>query len=409
MLLNFGIFSIPFHGDEIHGLLRNPTVTQIDLFFERMVSLKGLFQRPLSVLSYALNFHFFGTSSFSFHLTNLIIHLVNITLLFHFAKKLELPSLFCASVFAWHPLTTSCVAQIYGRNYSLGSVFLLSALLLNTRHILFWTLMLLSKQVFLYYPLLLLWRDRAWPSSRVIFVTLVAGLGIFFVHILPNLGNAPVSPLGYAISQLHHFPLILWRVFILPGQTSLIHNLQFIGSISLGSVFGLMLFLSLLLAAWRNRQNHFGLLLGWFLLAYLPTNSLIPKSEVLVEWRLYPALIFFALLTGSLFRHGYLRWLYPLACGCFLLYQISVYQDPEQTYLQVLQQYPKSAVAWNNLGYHYFEQEKLPDAEQCFLESHRLEKNYRRPMANLYLLYNRQNRPEEAIEWRSRILSQEPT
>ena len=51
--------------------------------------------------------------------------------------------------------------------------------------------------------------------------------------------------------------------------------------------------------AWRWRSRPWAWLLGAMLVCLLPTNSVLPKNELIREWRLYPALFFFALLVGD--------------------------------------------------------------------------------------------------------------
>lgn len=397
--MNFHIYSIPFHGDEINGLIRNRVITDTSYFFERMISLKGFFQRPLSVFSYVLNNSIFGKSPASFHAVNLAIHLANIYLLFQVAKSFKVNPFISSAVFALHPLTSACVGQIYGRNYSLGFMFVLLGLC--RRDFLFYLFAFLSKQVFIYFPILLLWKKG--PSKKDIMLGLglvVFAIGAFYVHILPNLENAPVSAYTYFLSQLEHLPLILFSSFIVPCRNALIHRLEFYSG-GYGPLLGAAVLAFLFGYALLKRRTKLGVLIGCFLIAYLPTNSFIPKTEVLLEWRLYPAVAFFALIS-SLFFEKYKKLLvvYLLVCSVLLIRQNYIYNSKVRTYQQVLSIYPESITAHNNLGYQYLRQEKYVLAEQHFLAALKVEPKYSRAKSNLYLLYNRTKQPQKAEKYR---------
>lgn len=449
--LNYAIFTIPFHGDEVQGLLHNRVIRDLSSFAERMLSARGLFQRPLSVLSYALNYRISADAPWSYHLVNLLIHLVTTVLIFAIAQSLRLAPLLAAAVFTLHPLSTSCVAQIYGRNYSLGTLWMLLALLLIVRRrqqdrlsvkevgiqLGLWLLMLSSKQVFLYYPLIagVLLRHTspssdarvkvptiAWGVLSVLFLVILAGM--LYVHVLPHLANAPVSPYVYGVSQLANAPQILVFHYLVPLNFSLFHEFPWHYSLFSGSkpLLGLIAVLSLSLLTYIRRNEAMGVFLLCFLLALIPTNSILPKSEVLLEWRLYPSLSFFALLVSALYSHVESVWqdirygrlfffttqlylaLLIVVSAATVLRQNSIYQDTERTYAQVLSRYPDSAVAANGLGYYYLKRQDYENARQYLERAHQLQPQYRRSIANLYLLYSQTGNATRAKEMRQKLI-----
>jgi len=86
---------------------------------------------PLVLLSYAVEYHFFGLEPGAFHRTNLILHVLN-TLLVFWLMALVTGSLgasfVTALVFAVHPLHVEPVAWVQGRKDLLFSFFYLSGL-----------------------------------------------------------------------------------------------------------------------------------------------------------------------------------------------------------------------------------------------------------------------------------------
>lgn len=91
----------------------------------------GLY-RPLTLLSFALNYHYSGNRPLPYHLTNLIIHSINSLLLFFFfilLFKKARGALFCSLLFAVHPIHTEAVTGIVGRAELLAFLFFFISLI----------------------------------------------------------------------------------------------------------------------------------------------------------------------------------------------------------------------------------------------------------------------------------------
>jgi len=128
--------SIDYHftnwDDDIH-VTNNPAVHHLSL-----ESLAGLFRptakymyHPLTMLTYNLDWKSGEGSPLAFHATNILLHLLNILLVFVFLRKIlssEGAALFAAAVFALHPLQVESVAWISARKELLYAFFYLAAL-----------------------------------------------------------------------------------------------------------------------------------------------------------------------------------------------------------------------------------------------------------------------------------------
>ncbi|MHB9154157.1 MAG: tetratricopeptide repeat protein [Endomicrobiales bacterium] len=91
----------------------------------------GLYH-PLVLLSYGLEHRFFGPDPFVFHVTNLLLHLLNTALVFLLLFKLsgdETAAAVAALLFAVHPLHVESVAWISERKDVLCGSFFLSSLI----------------------------------------------------------------------------------------------------------------------------------------------------------------------------------------------------------------------------------------------------------------------------------------
>lgn len=88
--------------------------------------------QPVTVLSYALEYHFFKLDPFYYHLTNLILHLLNCLLVFWLIYLLSnslLVAALTAVFFGIHPLQAESVAWISERKNLLYAFFYLGAMI----------------------------------------------------------------------------------------------------------------------------------------------------------------------------------------------------------------------------------------------------------------------------------------
>ncbi len=88
---------------------------------------------PLTMVSYSLDWKIGESSPWTFHATNILLHLVNIVLVFFLLRKLfssDAAVLFGTAVFAIHPLQVESVAWISARKELLYAFFYLVSLLL---------------------------------------------------------------------------------------------------------------------------------------------------------------------------------------------------------------------------------------------------------------------------------------
>jgi hypothetical protein len=131
--------------DDNQNLLHNPAIQVHDLSWQSWIramfsSPASQFQRPLSMLSFTLNFYFTGFDARAMKLTNLAIHASNAILAFALARQVLTtvapPALsarvaaFVAAAWALHPINLMAVLYVVQRMESLSQVFVLAGILL---------------------------------------------------------------------------------------------------------------------------------------------------------------------------------------------------------------------------------------------------------------------------------------
>lgn len=437
-VVNHDIYQIPFHGDELEGLLGNRNIRSFQFFADHLLTLRGMLHRPLSQLTFTLNYYLSAKDVWSYHLINLLIHLINVCLVYKVSRKLQIVPWVSALVFGLHPLTTACVSQVFGRPYSLGTLFFLLALLLFLERggsdrlksidyyylFTFWMFAILSKQVFIVLPLLFIWiafcrggsvrailGDVLKNAPLLASLVLIASVAFVFGYALPYSATASVGPKTFFLSQVGNLPLVIVEMYLLPLRLALNHSLPWYTEVIQGPVMlGFLLLPVLLILVYRYRHQPALMLIGCMFIMLIPTNSVFPKNEVVLEWRLYPSLVFYSLFIASLFSIGCANCeqhlsksrKYRIVCFCVGIFcpmiyvgylgirtneQNDVYSSPITTYRQVVAQYPNGVIALSNLGYVLTQSGHYADAEIYLIKAKRLSPDYLKAAENLVYLY----------------------
>lgn len=119
-----------------------PKVFKTDIFYfeSRDLSSRVLYYRPLTALSYSLDYLFWNLKPAGYRLTNIILHGLNSFILFSlvsFIFKEKVIALLASAFFCIHPIQTSLVGYITGRGDLLEKFFMLLSLLFSIRYITF--------------------------------------------------------------------------------------------------------------------------------------------------------------------------------------------------------------------------------------------------------------------------------
>ncbi len=147
LLIYSNSFYSPFQWDEHDFIVQNPIVKNLDYFLSPSKA-KGIdpdfyifFKtRPVSYLTFALNYSLHGFDVLGYHIVNLSIHLLNAVLVYIFTlltfrtpflsesslkKNSRLIVLFSALLFISHPIQTEAVTYIFQRHASFVTLFYL--------------------------------------------------------------------------------------------------------------------------------------------------------------------------------------------------------------------------------------------------------------------------------------------
>ncbi|TAL17601.1 tetratricopeptide repeat protein [bacterium] len=274
---------------------------------------------PLTWVSYMADVSAFGLKPSSFHTTNVLLHLVNVLLLFWFLKSATgslWKSFFVTALFAVHPLRAESVAWITERKDVLAGLFFLLALLSHLgwarsgkkyRYVLtlvFTLLSLLAKPMAVMMPAALLLLDF-WPLGRFpkeVFAGEREAYRKLLVEKLPFLALSVVfafstmyaQAAGSALGQGRGFSTTVFyglvnasrAYWIYLGKTFWPLNLAFEYQADLTNIQILLavpafiLLAAVSVLAWRWRKKAPELAFGWFwyFFVLLPVSGVVPSG-----------------------------------------------------------------------------------------------------------------------------------
>lgn len=302
--------------------------------------------RPLLMASFWVNYRLSGLEPFSYHVLNVLLHLVTGILVWVVVRRLleragtagglrELLAVFAAGLFLLHPVQTESVAYVASRSENLSGMFFSAALALflcRRSEAVSWpaaagVLALFgaavsTKEHTAVLPALLLLADYFWNPGfslrgigrnwRLYVPMAAAGLlaGRWTWGILR--GDTAGFGLPEFTWQTYFFTQcrVVWRyvrLFFLPYGQTIDYDLPISRTLfSHGAVFGLAALVLVAAAAfiWRRRYPVASYGVFVFLLLLAPTSSVIPILDPIAEHRLYLPILGLLLVVLEFLR----RW-----------------------------------------------------------------------------------------------------
>ncbi len=356
----------PFVYDDVRTIVDNGSIRTLTdlralLLFDRT--------RPLTNLSFALDYAAWGPAPFGFHLTNLLLHMVNIVLVFVTASRLwrdaertgtrnaDVSDTTVASIaallFAAHPMMTEAVGYASSRSDLLCTAFFLVAFLAGRTWLrgggawsgvttwLAWAAALLSKETAAFLPLVLLASAVLLDAKRMERRAQLRLGTLLFVMVSAGAARVLVFSRVEGAALLGGWPMVpsvmvaFWQYVLLlctaAGQ-SIYHAPHVVRSGGDLAFWTSALFsVAALLLAWRLRVRAAVAVFGalWFVLLLAPVTALgaVDGASAVAEHRAYLPSVGFFLLTASLLaatapvvqRYRSTRVLAPLALAAVIL------------------------------------------------------------------------------------------
>ncbi len=390
--------------------------------------------QPLTIFSYALDYHFSGEDPFGYHATNLVFHLFNALLVFGLVLLIGgrvWVACLTALLFGVHPLHVESVAWVSARKDVLYAFFFLAALICYVHYLrrpaarryyygalVLFLFSLLSKATAIILPLVLFLLDfylgrtdrRLALADKAPFFVLAlvfGGLGFFAQHAAgavrhPELFNVvdkllivPFALAFYLFKTVWPAGLsCLYPYFAFPGNPMFFASLIALFVAGLGAA----------VFVWGRSSRAVAFSSLFFLLTLLPVLQIVPLGRIIVadRYAYLPLLgLFYGFSEGVswLYARGFRRagravrvFLVVFAAGCVVGLGVltagrcAVWRDSGTLWRDALIHYPASSIACNNLGVFYVQSGRDEEAAELFRRALEIDPAYAEPRDNLTLL-----------------------
>lgn len=379
---------------------------------------------PLTILSLAINYQFAELNPTTYHMTSVLLHVINTGLVFWFIWVLSSGnrwvSAFVALLFGIHPMHVESVAWISERKDLLYTLFYVAAMIAYVQYVrlrqpaklvlvtVLGGLSLLCKPAAIVLPLSLLAIDyylrREWSWKWVLekipmfllsgifaYVTLAiqakkAVASVELYSIVERICFAGFGSIWYLVKAIVPYPLSALHPF--PEELSVVYYLATALSIA-GAIF--------MLLKVRNRNYLFGF--GFYIINLILVLQLISIGNAVVAERYtYVPYISLFFLMGmevhNALKHNLAKYkwivlgaaaMWIAALSYLTWSRIPVWNNSQSLWEDVLKQYPESKRAWTNKGLDLYDQQKWPEVIQHLSKALETDPDY-----------------GDALEWRSR-------
>ena len=436
LLLAYGhTFSFTFQYDDFNVIVDEPKVHGLSAWWQSMPGM-----RPLLKLSYALNWQLESAPRF-FRLFNLICHFLTSLLVWRFCLKLlpylkvnaqnhQAIALITALLFALHPAHSEVVTYISSRSTGLMSLLCMASLLCFLSYmtknrkpayllasIALWLLAILVKEPAIVLPLLAwLMFKLVHPTASIyegfkqlknykkLLLILLFSAPIVYVWLIPQYTNLVMkifSP-DKLYSQLLSQPSAHAHYLT---QTLFGLNLNVDYQLNLPKTFNLQAGLQ---AAWILAAGGMALMyfkrfplisfcVLWWFVCLIPSNSVIPRLDIVSDRQIYMASIAALLLLATALvtlanraKLVNLFWILPVLILGYCLLATWLrnwdYENEITLWQASVRQAPNNTRAWNNLGYAYKLNKQNNKAKLAFENALKIDANNYKAFINLQQL-----------------------
>jgi tetratricopeptide (TPR) repeat protein len=444
--------------DDYNYIRDNPAIQSLSMsnilnIFNFRTFIMGNYH-PFTILSYAIEYKFAKADPFLYHLDNILLHLINISLfcwLMWCLTRKYYAALIAAALFAVHPMRVESVVWAAERKDVLYTCFYLLALISylffltrqkNNRKFYFLSLFLflfsvLSKGQAVVLPLTFLLIDY-WFSRKITLANVLNKIPFFALSILFGILAIQAQSSSLTTERLASHTFFERLVFASFNIIAYLYKLVFpyklscfygypksdeMGFVYAGGLMAILIVTLVLVFLRKNRIILFGTL--FFLFTVFIVIQLMPIGNAIIADRYtyipYIGLFFIiAMLLDPLIQDKMKKWSwirYPLIIQfcvfcIFSFIQSGIWRNNATLWENVIKNNPREGMAYNNVATEYMERKEYDKAKEALYKSIHNSENYPevyRSYHNLGKAYSESGDPQKGISFYTTALTISPT
>jgi len=458
-ILIIAMLGIAVYANAINGefLLDDDLLISDNTFVKSFVHLKSLFKqdlgsgigiqsnyyRPLQMLSYTIDYHFWKLDVRPYHITNIITHILMALAVCWMVVVLfenNTLALFAAMLFVVHPIHAESATYISGLGDCMVGLFTVLAFILYVKQLdtdniwmvvllfIVYVIALFAKENSLVLPALFVVYHIAFKKKMKapVFISLVIMTGVYFVFRM-SLFKSGTSESMTIINILQRVPGFFIsmteyvRVLLLPFGLYMGHETQIFSMTDPKAVLGCFIVLFLLIYAImvhrKNKLVFFGIF--WFFITLGPVSNLYPIAFFMADHYLYiPSIGIFLIIAAmidSLYKNEKYR-IYSVAVlaaltgfyGFLGIKQNEYWSTARHFYERTLEYNPNSPRMYSNLAKENIKIHNYDEAIRLYKKAIEINPEFVNAHYNLGAVYNQLGRYDEAIASCERAIQIDP-
>lgn len=355
---------------------------------------------PLTIISLAIDYQFWGLDAFGYHLSNLIIHLINVTLVFVLFIRLN-SSLLVAGIvsllFGLHPMHVESVAWISARKDVLYVFFYLLSVLgylrfRSNQHqkkiiwlsisILFFICSILSKSIAFTLPAVLILIDflldgrlelkRFWNKTPYF---ILSGVAVFIAKFGQQASNSmdAMSQINFGSSLVIGMYNSIYYIFqaIIPINLAAFHPFSIDLSPTIWQYLAIIPFLGLTLILYYTFSKYKNVFFGlaFYVVTIAPLLQIIPfgkaESSERYTYLAYIGLFYCLAIGIEYLKHSKSKLLRKNIIGIGVIWLVFIslqtiqqsqkWKNSDTLWSQVIEVHPRSEWAYMSRGIYFAE------------------------------------------------------
>jgi protein O-mannosyl-transferase len=379
--------------DFLSNLANLPKLFTMDVFIA--MPNPFLYYRPLLNILFMLEMQTAKDAPIIYHITNILLHVGCSFLLYRIFVKTGLTRLIAgmaALVFCVHPVNTSAVVWIPGRNDTLMTLFMLGSFLLFLRaletqraaafagHAFLFLLALLTKESALFIPVLcisyafIFFKEKRYPKNKILAASIVyimiTAFWIFLRNLVPQNFEVHRTGIWYFTNWLNNLPAFLLYLgkFFFPINCSVYPNLSD-NTMIIGVIVIFLLIIISFLRTGESRKSFFWGL-AWCFLFLVPS---LFQGPIFYEHRAYGSFVWFLFALAGIqpVREIDFSKIVNLIAFILLIVLLSVfsamsaghYRDRFSFAVSAIDSAPSITQSYSGLAGLYLDEEKFEAAE----------------------------------------------
>lgn len=421
-----------FVWDDIPFLIENEKVRSLYKFYKFFIEpmptdLVPVHYRPISMVSFALDYSIWRYNPFGYHLTNLILNSFVCILIFNFIKSFSTPNIafWSAFLFAVHPVHCDAVSWVMARGDILSTLFMVLSLYLYSIFLkefskkslilayISFCFAILSKENAVIFPFIIFLFNYYFGNNDKIrfiipFFLILIVYSWFRFQILPQpLGKD--NPFIWSFLTSFRLAFEYVRLLIFPYPLKVIYyNLPIYKNIfDFEWLFFFGFFISLsILVMYIGRKNRIIMFsYGSFIISLLPISgypNIIDISPIAERYLYFPSLFFILFLCIIIGKSGK----YLLRIKCFIVIILGIYtfywnfnwKNQDIFLNKMLKDAPNYEGVNYELGFLNLKKGNYEESEKYFKRAIEIMPGYLEAYIMLGNLYNAKMMYEKALE-----------